>query len=480
MAARGLLSGVALLSAGLLLPSCVVDAFCFSNCGSASGGQGGAGGVGGAPFGGSGGFIPGGSGGGTPDASCDADLETDLENCGACGNKCELPGAFATCEAGRCEVESCAPQFYDLDGDPQNGCEYACAVPVIGPEICDGIDNDCDGFVDLEDVDLTPPPGLCNTTPGTPCEGTQALCLGALGWSCDYSTDVETDQGFVRSIESRCDGIDGNCDGHVDETFQDLGKPCDDGGVGVCRDSGEVACDPTDDGATFCDLSVLPDPSPPSAELCNGLDDDCDGLVDEGVVFDMQPFPSAASPSFLVDRFEASRPDATSSAAGLNEHVACTAPDVLPWTSASWSRAKAACEARGPKFRLCTAAELRQACAEGGRTFPYGMSYEPDTCNGGDHDAVPGGPVDSVLLPTGSLLECKSESDLYDLSGNAAEWTSTRTGSTNEVPPQDIYQLHGGSYLSPSLGLSCDIELSPRAGEKAILPNIGFRCCADP
>src|SRR5690606_22776739 len=130
----------------------------------------------------------------------------------------------------------------------------------------------------------------------------------------------------------------------VDETFFDLGKPCDDGGVGVCRDAGAVVCDPADVTTTKCDLSLPPDPTPAGAELCNGLDDDCNGQVDEGISFDMAPFPSTGAVQFYVDRYEASRPDATALASGLNENIACTASGVMPWTAASWSQAKSACE----------------------------------------------------------------------------------------------------------------------------------------
>ena len=37
--------------------------------------------------------------------------------------------------------------------------------------------------------------------------------------------------------------------------------------------------------------------------------------------------------------------------------------------------------------------------------------------------------------------------------------------------------LQGGSYLSPSIGLACTMELDARAAEGTLLPNIGFRCC---
>jgi hypothetical protein len=70
-----------------------------------------------------------------------------------------------------------------------------------------------------------------------------------------------------------CNGDDDDCDGRADEDFR-VGQPCGIG-VGACRAATVVTCG--DDGAPVC----LADPGPPNLEACNGLDDDCDGLVDE-------------------------------------------------------------------------------------------------------------------------------------------------------------------------------------------------------
>ena len=67
-----------------------------------------------------------------------------------------------------------------------------------------------------------------------------------------------------------CNGVDDTCNGEVDETFYQLGQPCDgpdddlcEQGVYVCSDSGQgVECE---------------EPVGPIPELCNGVDDDCNG-----------------------------------------------------------------------------------------------------------------------------------------------------------------------------------------------------------
>ena len=67
-----------------------------------------------------------------------------------------------------------------------------------------------------------------------------------------------------------CNGIDDNCDAQVDEGFN-LGDSC---GTGACT-GGTVICSDNGTGATCSTYSNM------SAEVCNGLDDDCDGQVDE-------------------------------------------------------------------------------------------------------------------------------------------------------------------------------------------------------
>jgi MYXO-CTERM domain-containing protein len=79
----------------------------------------------------------------------------------------------------------------------------------------------------------------------------------------------------------KCNGLDDNCNALVDEDFPDKGQPCDDGKAGVCRGTGVRVCNAAGDG-TVCQITNPGGAASP--EVCNGLDDDCDGLVDDGGV----------------------------------------------------------------------------------------------------------------------------------------------------------------------------------------------------
>jgi hypothetical protein len=419
----------------------------------------------------------------------DFDMMTNVRHCGGCDQPCRADNAETSCEAGQCKVGMCLAGFADLD--TKSGCEYRCPIFPAAAEDCNGVDDDCDGVVDEE---LVAPSGdtLCRHTKGTPCEHVKVVCTTRekkTTWFCDYPSVVDFDPVVPDGIlleEQRCDGADNDCDGRADEPWPELGEPCDDGKIGPCRDGGAMRC--TDNQkSTICDLSLPPEPlpgaGPDAVEICNDIDDNCDGIIDNSDPADPKHVVDAMLPvtyaghSYFIYTYEASRADGGASNQGIATARSCSRPGTLPWTYASFPTAAAACAASGK--RLCTADEWLWACQSNTpTTYPYGANYSADACNGADHDTMSGDPIDNAPVPVGSMTMCVSATGISDMSGNVKEWVDDLQGNTGAPKNESIYVVRGGSYESPRLGLTCQTELS-QAAASTVLPGLGFRCCSD-
>lgn len=235
----------------------------------------------------------------------DCDGETDEEEIGACGpltevGQCTRGNQVCVGDEQRCvgadfglTQEICDGIDNNCDGTVdenltrvcetkcgigeelcQSGNWVYCSAPIPEEEICDGLDNDCDGEADEG--------CLCNYLDAQFCVGQPGMPIinpvDNSTIACGLGSQLCNEQGewgpciFIGAGQEQCNNWDDDCDGVID----DFTAPCGDptlAGIGECRL-----------GTSSCSAGLWEDcvgAVAPLEEICDDLDNDCDGDTDE-------------------------------------------------------------------------------------------------------------------------------------------------------------------------------------------------------
>ncbi len=227
------------------------------------------------------------------DDDCDGEVDEgfvlycDKANGNFTANLCVNPGDLCDGVDNNC-----------VDGttdEVKNACGLCGPVP---PEVCNGFDDNCDGFID-EGVcgGCTPEAEICdgkdNDCDGRfdegitrPCGSDVGECIGGTQTCKEQSSEQPSGTwdpcvGSTGPSTELCDGRDNDCDGLTDQfarecyTFAsgcDATFNCD----GICK-SGFETCTASTWGTCVGQVG-------PATEVCNGIDDDCDGVIDNGTL----------------------------------------------------------------------------------------------------------------------------------------------------------------------------------------------------
>jgi len=243
------------------------------------------------------------------------DVYTNPAHCGFCDNKCaDLAWEnvqLYKCDEGMCGVQVCKSPWVNVNELDFDGCE---CEKTSASEICDLVDNNCNGEFDEFPNNCMPPKicigggcicppdqpnlqdcgnGQCTDTNSDPkncgfcgndcqldnvayqkCEEGQCVVPACKPGFKDCNTQALDGCEFEVKVEE-CNGFDDDCDAEVDENPMGINQQCNSGLSGLCE-NGLTKCI---NGGIQCISNIEPGQFD---EICDNKDNDCDGQIDNG------------------------------------------------------------------------------------------------------------------------------------------------------------------------------------------------------
>ncbi|HRI67745.1 MAG TPA: MopE-related protein, partial [Polyangium sp.] len=326
------------------------------------------------------------------------------------------------------------------------------------------------------------------------------------------TSGCSSDDEICDTLDNDCDGLlNENVPNFGQPCASDDAAPSP--GDGACRTTGTYVCasgTTTSCNAVRANCTTLPGGC---TENCDGIDNDCDGLIDE--VFTgkgtntanfVKPNVTKISATTWMYSFEASRPNATTAIPGtgngywtsapmgttLDKTRACSVQSKIPWFNITPTEVEQVCIAMGGA--ICSATTYTAACQA---TQPCTWAYNPrgtactsgynttnKFCNLGpsfDFDMNATNGDQDGLLPTGSTLLQQCWADWANLQGNTAATNRIydMTGNLREIMfnAANDYRLMGGAFNTVlDSGAACAYNFYSVASNQKF-PDAGFRCC---
>lgn len=374
---------------------------------------------------------------GTPTAEVCDGIDND------CDNSTDEGLGSTTCGDGACRVtvQNC------LSGRAQT-----CTPGVAGTETCANMraDNDCDGTVDNNIARLNEAcsagQGSCQASGTKVCQGSSLVCNAVAG-----TAGTETCANM---------GVDNDCDGTVDNNIAGFGDACNNGLQGTCLTSGTKICQ---NNNLVCSAGAVA----AGTEVCDGLDNDCNGYVDNN--------PGNLQSYTLLETGGCEQSGA--GCAGQRQRQ-CTA---LGWSQ--WS----ACNTNGNSCsdsNACTQPDTCQsgACTAGGPLpcppIPNDACHERGACNsatGCSDTTVKADPLPGTA-PTCQKRECNTMTGWGNVADDKASCTAA--GDGNACTTNDHCsggECVGGTSVQCPAPTQCQASVGCNPNDNGACSNITYK-----